>query len=423
VTEKRIINPDGTPNRNTIRRWAEQRGLTYESAFNLLMEYDEDDPFVWMPDAKGAMSGKTGEKMINLSRMLAMEHFTSVDNSHISQLTQQFVAATDFDIAREVVQLALNASRYTLGDVTDAIKAKLSNSRAVQPFSDDTTIVNGDCNGVPVLVIASGADHQRRRLGRSKISGGISISVTVVSRPDIVDSLSASLKEELEQAKLAEIVWWTQTSHGAESREFFLPENQQKLHPEFYPMLSNPDKYIEDYIASDAAVLLVLGPPGTGKTTLLRQMISKHKLCAHVIYDENLMKTDVVFQQFLFGDNGDLMIIEDADTILSKREDDGNKLMSRFLNVSDGLIKLPSKKLVFTTNLTDISKIDPALMRPGRCFGVLQTRLLNLSEAQAAAKAANLPIPIEKKEYSVAQLFNQSNGVHLPSFGFGVNHG
>jgi ATP-dependent 26S proteasome regulatory subunit len=43
--------------------------------------------------------------------------------------------------------------------------------------------------------------------------------------------------------------------------------------------------------------------------------------------------------------------------------------MSRFLNISDGLIKLPNKKLVFTTNVTNFENIDSALLRPGRCFG------------------------------------------------------
>jgi ATP-dependent 26S proteasome regulatory subunit len=93
--------------------------------------------------------------------------------------------------------------------------------------------------------------------------------------------------------------------------------------------------------------------------------------------------------------------------------------MSRFLNVADGLIKLPNKKLVFTTNLTDFARVDSALLRPGRCFGVMKTRELNLVEAQAAAKAAKLPIPIEKREYTIAELFNQGQGSKVRKIGFG----
>jgi ATP-dependent 26S proteasome regulatory subunit len=122
----------------------------------------------------------------------------------------------------------------------------------------------------------------------------------------------------------------------------------------------------------------------------------------------------------MFG--GDIMIIEDADTILMSREDNGNKLMSRFLNVADGLIKLPNKKLIFTTNISDFTKVDPALLRPGRCFGVMHTRLMNLVEAQAAAKAANMPIPMEKREYSLAEIFHQGRTQTVRSIGFGVRH-
>jgi len=145
-------------------------------------------------------------------------------------------------------------------------------------------------------------------------------------------------------------------------------------------------------------------------------------MCAHVIYDEALMQNDSVFQSFLFDDASEVMIIEDADTILSAREQDGNKLMSRFLNVSDGLIKLPNKKLVFTTNINDFGKVDHALLRPGRCFGVMHTRALNLAEAQTAAKAAGLPIPVEKREYTIAELFNQGKKSQVRTFGFGARH-
>jgi hypothetical protein len=36
-----------------------------------------------------------------------------------------------------------------------------------------------------------------------------------------------------------------------------------------------------------------------------------------VIYDETIMEKDSVFQSFLFDKSGDIMIIEDADKILT----------------------------------------------------------------------------------------------------------
>ena len=269
-----------------------------------------------------------------------------------------------------------------------------------------------------------GACPGRRSGGRRRrnTNGIHDINIEITASPDAVEALKEFISEAFEEEKHAQIKWWTKGQHGPETREFYLPKNKTRVLGEFYPDLGDPAKYIADYISSNESVLLLAGPPGTGKTTLLRHMITDHRMCAHVIYDEALMQSDSVFQSFLFDDASEVMIIEDADTILSAREQDGNKLMSRFLNVSDGLIKLPNKKLVFTTNINDFGKVDQALLRPGRCYGVMHTRGLNLAEAQAAAKVAGLPIPVEKREYTIAELFNQGKKAQVRTIGFGARH-
>lgn len=353
-----------------------------------------------------------------------MEHGSVVDTSLAAQIVQQFMADhPNEDTFCEKIMLSLSKDRsYT--DVIMKMKALLKNAVAkAATLNRGYIFILGEYNDHDVLISAYWRGAGGEYDDDDEEQGAIDITVDIYAEPKSAAAIRATIAGMFEKERLAMIKWWYTGEQGrTASRNVYLQKPKTTLHPEFYPDMGDPYVFIDDYMASDAAVLLLAGPPGTGKTTLLRHMIADRALTAHVIYDEKLMEQDSIFQNFLFDKNSHMLIIEDADTILSPRERDGNKMMARFLSVSDGLIKLPNKKLVFTTNINDFTQVDPALLRPGRCHAQVHTRPLNLTEAQAAAKVANLPIPTQKGEYTLAELFNQGYRAKIRQIGFGVRN-
>jgi ATP-dependent 26S proteasome regulatory subunit len=156
---------------------------------------------------------------------------------------------------------------------------------------------------------------------------------------------------------------------------------------------------------SDEAVLILIGPPGTGKTTFIKNLLHFGKGDALVTFDPNIMASDSLFARFIDESEIDFLVMEDADAFLKSRAD-GNQMMHKFLNVSDGLISTRGKKLIFSTNLPSINDIDEALLRPGRCFRVIEFR--NLTRAEAEAVGTKVPVTLVDgtESYSLAELMS-----------------
>ena len=191
--------------------------------------------------------------------------------------------------------------------------------------------------------------------------------------------------------------------YNAKGENVRLPIRSDQL-PEtaFYPALAGREltDYYDTYLASDSNVLILLGPPGTGKTSFLRGLLHHAQSDALISYDPEILRDDEIFADFMSGQER-FMILEDADTFLASRTKSGNTVMHKFLNVGDGLLSTKGKKIVFTTNLPSIRDIDDALMRPGRCFDVLRFGKLNPDDAKAIRPEHSGTEPV-----SLAELLN-----------------
>jgi SpoVK/Ycf46/Vps4 family AAA+-type ATPase len=191
------------------------------------------------------------------------------------------------------------------------------------------------------------------------------IQLEINGDPEEVIKFIKTIDETLRRAE--NLVEWVYSVRGD---SISVPLNYRPAIKSAYPWLPKPiDGYIDDYLNSSSSVIILIGKPGTGKTTFIKNLIHRSGGDAKVTYDEKVMSDDSLFAGFIESD-ARFMIMEDADSFLMARED-GNTMMYRFLNVSDGLISAEGKKLVFSTNLPAVHDIDAALMRPGRVLMLL----------------------------------------------------
>lgn len=227
------------------------------------------------------------------------------------------------------------------------------------------------------------------------------------SDKDSLEKLNNKMDEVFRTLSYTKILWACDAGNYIEYNPIYL-ESVKTPVEETYPWFSQGiEAFIDAYLKSDSSILVLYGPPGTGKTSFLKYLIAGRKMNAIVSYDDRLLLKDKLFVEYMSNDERELLIVEDADNVLGNRENENNAFMSKFLNVSEGLIKVEGKKLIFTTNLNQISKIDPALLRKGRCFSAVNFRYLTSKEAEAAGLALNINKDwYSKEQWSLSDVYS-----------------
>lgn len=175
---------------------------------------------------------------------------------------------------------------------------------------------------------------------------------------------------------------------------------------------------------NNKGIVLLHGEPGTGKTTYLRYLIGKLKKRILFVPPHIAPSlTDPVFVDLMIENQNSILIIEDAEDIISDRRKNESSVVSTLLNISDGLLADCLNLQIVCTFNTDISNIDDALMRKGRLIGRYEFKKLKKEKAQKLSSQLGFTTQI-KEDSTLAEIYNQDqpqfDNLQIKKIGFGV---
>ena len=191
-------------------------------------------------------------------------------------------------------------------------------------------------------------------------------------------------------------------------------------------------KFADKTLSRAGGLTIFDGPPGTGKTSLITQMIRRLEK-THVFYslpvsqDGALSSPELVpfwqKQNTRHADRVKVIVMEDAERLLWRRNGDNREAVSSLLNIADGLMGRMLRLHIICSVNAKMEDLDPAVLRPGRLMNHRRFALLSHEAAERIAADRGLAFePNEwSDEYTLAEVLNpdaSEPAIEKPSIGF-----
>jgi len=134
-------------------------------------------------------------------------------------------------------------------------------------------------------------------------------------------------------------------------------------------------------------IVLLGGPPGSGKTTAVRSFPGMAKSACFVVVPSVLIGqlASPTFLGLLLRNKPDtgaiVLIIEDADEAIAERGQGNEAVLSTVLNMSDGILGAALDIRIVATTNAKVQELDNAVLRPGRLCRRIEIGSLPASKA------------------------------------------
>ena len=236
------------------------------------------------------------------------------------------------------------------------------------------------------------------------------------SAPDVVERLKGELETINEKEPQCQI-GLVQSARGS----LFLKFSSFKPYEEdITPYLGDDYVTFKNQIVNElkehgnSGLYLLHGEPGTGKTSFLKTILSevdKKAIFITPALTDKLTSPNLI--GLLMDHTNSVIVIEDAETVLMKRQADNSNAVSNLLNLTDGFPADFLELNIICTFNTDIDNIDPALIRKGRLKGMMEFKKLSVDSARKMTEEFDLTTMVTSP-MTVAEVWNGGNETDSP---------